>query len=202
MNMENAPFFKEQLFSKVSMIISENIRGSDVMGVLREGVFILLLPEIIEQYTIKVIEKIITAIENQKFKGEKISAKSGFFVIDKEQTSKFQKPDSIVAVCEKLLYFSKETNKKIIEYNDEKIEVIDRIKQVITDFEDDRHLMIIDELTKSQKFIEKLLPKEEVWEKKLNFSYIYNPFNFIGGDFFDFIEISEDKIAVIFCDVS
>lgn len=202
MNMENAPFFKEQLFSKVSMVISENIRGSDVMGVLREGVFILLLPEIIEQYTIKVIEKIITAIENQKFKGEKIIAKSGFFVIDKEQTSKFQKPDSIVAVCEKLLYFSKETNKNIIEYSDEKIEVIDRIKQVITEFEDDRHLMIIDELTKSQKFIEKLLPKEDVWEKKLNFSYIYNPFNFIGGDFFDFIEISEDKIAVIFCDVS
>ncbi len=201
-NMESSPFFKEQLYSKVSLVISENIRGSDVMGILREGVFILLLPEIIEQYTIKVIEKIINAIENQKFKGEKINVKSGFFVIDKERSQKFQREDSIVAVCEKLLYFSKETNKKIIEYSDEKVEIIDRIKQVIADFEDERHSMIIDELTKSKEFISKLLPKEEVWEKKLNYSYIYNPFNFIGGDFFDFVEISEDKIALIFCDVS
>ena len=47
-----------------------------------------------------------------------------------------------------------------------------------------------------------MLPKKEEWETKLQYSYLYFPFNFIGGDFFDFMDMGNNKTAILFCDVS
>jgi phosphoserine phosphatase RsbU/P len=192
----------EKLLKKSAIVLNENIRSSDVAGIMRENVFIVMFPEIIEKYTISVMQKIISNLENIKVNEKNISIISGFFVIDKNSSKKYPKVENIVSIMEKLLYFARESNKKIVEYCEDKIETIEKVKKYIEEVEYDKHSLIIDELSKSQKFIEKLLPKAEKWKEILKYSYLYTPFNFIGGDYFDFVEIDNEKTAVIFCDVS
>ena len=169
---------------------------------MRENVFVVMFPEIIEKYTISVMQKIISNLENIKVNEKNINIISGFFVIDKNSSKKYPKVENIVSIMEKLLYFARESNKKIVEYCEDKIETIEKVRKYIEEVEEDKHSLIIDELSKSQKFIEKLLPKSEKWKEILKYSYLYTPFNFIGGDYFDFVEIDNEKTAVIFCDVS
>lgn len=192
----------DKVLKKAATVINENIRTSDVAGIMRENVFLVMFPEIIEKYTVNVMQKIVGNLENIKVYNKNIKIASGFFVINKTISKEYPKAENVISVMEKLLYFAKESNQKIVEYCEEKIESIEKVKKYIEESVEDKHSLIIDELSKSQKFIEKLLPKSEKWKNILKYSYLYTPFNFIGGDFFDFIEIDKDRVAVIFCDVS
>lgn len=192
----------EFVLKKCAAVLSENIRSSDIAGAMRENTFIVIFPEIIEKYTINVMKKIICELENIKYRNQEIITYSGFFVINKETSQKFGKAENIISILEKLLYFAKESEQKIVEYCEEKIESVEKIKKYIEEIGEDKRSMLLDELSKSQKFIEKLLPKSEKWKNILDYSYLYTPFNFIGGDFFDFAEIDKNKNAVLFCDVS
>lgn len=194
-------FLKDEIYLKLTGLIAEKIRGSDVLGSLREGCFIILFPEIIEKYILQVIEKIILSVETSSLSNIHIKLKSGFFNIDKEKAIKYKRAEVLISICDRLINFAHKSNKKIVEYSENQIDSINKIVNFL-DSNDEKHMMVIEELSKSQRFIEKLLPKDEIWSKKLNYSYIYNPFNFIGGDFFDFIEIDKERTAILFCDVS
>ena len=56
---------------------------------------------------------------------------------------------------------------------------IEKIKDVVDEVElEEKHNLIWEELTKSQEFIKKLLPKKTEWDDKISYDYIYYPFNF------------------------
>ena len=194
---------RESLVEKLSFSIIDSLRQSDILGLYKDNTFIILLPEIIEEYTILVLERIAAKIKFIKIKEENLELGIGFTVIDKERSTHFDSSQTLVAVLEKLLYFSKKSNQTIVEFKEENIEIIDKVKEVIDETQlQNKYSLIWDELKKGRDFIEKLLPKREHWKTELNYSYMYFPFNFIGGDFFDFIKIDEHRTAILFCDVS
>lgn len=193
----------DEVIKRVSKITSETIRNSDVLGRLSGNIFMIILPEIIEKYAVKVIERIINKVELTKIKDINLSLNCGFILIKKDNIGEFQKSNKILNVLNKLIYYSKKIDQKIVEYKDENMNAIEEIENIVGfDEVEEEHNVLWEELNKSKKFIKNLLPKNDEWSTKLNFGYLYLPFNFIGGDFFDFIEIDEDKTAIIFCDVS
>jgi len=192
-----------KIVNKISNILSESVRGSDLAGRVINNTFLIILPEIIEEYALIVIRRIIDRLEMVQFNSHRLYPKAGFFVINEERLKKIETTKDIFSILEKLMYFSEQSNKNIVEYKEENVENIKKLKEVVPiDELEEKHNLIWEELNKSQKFIEKLLPKKSEWEIKLNYSYLYYPFNFIGGDFFDFIEIDENRTAILFCDVS
>lgn len=193
----------DETINKVAKILTESVRTSDIVGRIRGNSFLIILPEIVEKYTLTVIERIVENIAQTRIKEVKLDAYAGFAMIDSQFAKKYQKVDELMILLDKMIVFGKETGRRIIEYNDESSENVNKIREYVVKSDiEEKHNIILEELTKSKKFIEKLLPKKEEWSSKLDYNYLYYPFNFVGGDFFDFIEIDESKIAVLFCDVS
>ncbi|BDU50549.1 diguanylate cyclase domain-containing protein [Haliovirga abyssi] len=193
----------DEVIKKVSKITSETIRNSDVLGRLSGNIFMVILPEIIEKYAVKVIERIINKVELTKIKDINLSVNCGFVLIKKDNIEEFSESNKILNILNKLIYYSKKIDQKIVEYKDENMNAIEEIENIVgLDEVEEEHNVLWEELNKSKKFIKNLLPKYDDWSEKINFGHLYLPFNFIGGDFFDFIEIDEDKTAIIFCDVS
>lgn len=65
----------------------------------------------------------------------------------------------------------------------------------------ERRLKMKDKLEKAVYIQKKALIKETPDLNKLDFAYIYEPLNEIGGDFYDFYKVSEDLIIGILFDV-
>ncbi|OQY10272.1 MAG: hypothetical protein B6I28_01325 [Fusobacteriia bacterium 4572_132] len=192
-----------KVVNKISNILSESVRGSDLAGRVINNTFLIILPEIIEEYALTVIRRIVDRLEMVQFNSQRLYPTAGFFIMNEKRLENVKTTKDIFSILEKLMYFSEQSKKNIVEYKEENIENIKKLKEVVPINElEEKHNLIWEELNKSQKFIEKLLPKKSEWEEKLNYSYLYYPFNFIGGDFFDFIEIDKNRTAILFCDVS
>ncbi|MGM0508172.1 MAG: SpoIIE family protein phosphatase [Fusobacteriota bacterium] len=193
-----------KILYKISEILSETVRGSDLLGRIAHNTFLIILPEIIEKYTIKVIKRISNRIKNIEFNSQKLFPTIGFIILDEYRINKIDSVNEVYSILEKLVFYSEKSNVDIVEYKEENEEDIKKVQEVLPGESEleEKHNLVWEELNKSKEFIEKLLPRKTYWSQKLKYSYYYYPFNFIGGDFFDFVEIDEDKVAIIFCDVS
>lgn len=193
---------KEAIITRVSRIISDALRKSDILGKIGEDTFFILFTEIIENYSLKVLERMISKVEMIKIKSNNLELTAGYFDINNENANQFEDTIEFIRLGHIMLKYAENNEIKILKYSKDTHDIKNMYEKINFAKQEEKNNMIIEELSKSQKFIEKLLPKKSKWESKINFSYLYYPFNYIGGDFFDFIEIDEDRIAVLFCDVS
>lgn len=58
------------------------------------------------------------------------------------------------------------------------------------------------DMKKARKLQEYMMPKKMPNNEKINSSYLYKPLEMIGGDFFDYINIDENRILFIMADIS
>lgn len=193
----------DETINKIARILSDNVRTSDIVGRIRGNTFVIILPEILEKYSLMVIERIVQSISQMHIKEVKLDAFAGFVIATKDFCKEYSKNEDILTILDKLIIFGKQAGMKIVEYNDESYENVGKVKDYVIKNEiEEKHNVILEELAKSKKFIERLLPRTEEWGERIDYNYLYYPFNFIGGDFFDFTIIDDDKTAVLFCDVS
>ena len=58
------------------------------------------------------------------------------------------------------------------------------------------------DMKKARKLQEYMMPKKMPNNQKINSAYLYKPLEMIGGDFFDYINIDENRILFIMADIS
>lgn len=58
------------------------------------------------------------------------------------------------------------------------------------------------DMKKARKLQQNIMPKKMPNTKKINSASLYNPLETIGGDFFDYIELDNDRILFIISDIS
>ncbi len=203
LNKKYSDFIGEQAIrARVSRIILDSLRKSDILGIVNENIFCIIFTEIIEDYSLKVIERLIQKIEGVKIKSNNLELTASYFDINAKNSDQFSDLYTLMNLGTVLLEYAKKNDVKILKYKKESHDINEMCEKVDFARQEEKNSLILEELSKSQKFIEKLLPKKKEWKNKLNYAYLYYPFNYIGGDFFDFIEIDDDKIAILFCDVS
>jgi phosphoserine phosphatase RsbU/P len=67
---------------------------------------------------------------------------------------------------------------------------------------EERNMVMAREMETASQLQGLLLPQEHPRTDKLHFSFLYRPFSATGGDFYDFVELSDSRIGFVQVDVS
>lgn len=110
LNDTRGHIFGNQVLSKVSEIIKENIRKSDMAGRFGGEEFIVILPETKLETAIIIAERIRKAVEKNDFYGVKVTISGGVTQCTNEDV------EALIENADKNLYMAKETGRNKIIY--------------------------------------------------------------------------------------